>query len=92
MTTSFAIDSSGHGHYRWSLFSHMVSVRTSVVTYTYVTKIKTRYNTNFEARKAKTIDTMPEYNNHLLTGAWWVTLKSLDLLLNFIYAICLLSK
>ena len=66
-----AIDPPGHGrivgHYFHTWYP---SVRQ---------KIKTHFNANVDARITKTTDTMSKNNDHLLTGAWWVTLKSPDL-------------
>ena len=44
-----------------------------------VTKTKTRYNGNVKARENKIRVYMRENNDHLLAGAWWVILNSLDL-------------
>ena len=52
---------------RWSLFSYMVSVRPSI-----------RHKNENKIRGTK--DTMRENNDHLSAVAWWVTLKSPDLL------------
>ena len=53
---------------RWSLFSHMVSVRPSV-----------RKITGPENKIHATSDTMHENHDRLLARAWWVILNSLDL-------------
>ena len=63
------IDPPGPGRIGGNYFSHMVSVRPSVTQ-------KTRYNANVDGSENKTKDPMYENNDHLLAGAWWVTLRA----------------
>ena len=55
---------------RWSLFSHMMSVRMTVRQ-----KNKKPLQCQRRGPENKTTDTMHKNNDHLLAGAWWVTLK-----------------
>ena len=69
--------------------THQATAKKVVIIFTYgvrqsVTKIKSRYNAMSSPGKQNE-RYMRENNDHLLTWAWWVTLKSTDFIFFFIH-------